>query len=249
MMLLELDDYERAFIEKKKEVTPDSELIILEILRLFDNCIKKALTSVDSATSSDDIKKLIDFMDRSGSYNQFYELWDKQLGTTIGRFKFTKRNLIHIFLPIFLEEIEGPLKKQLLLLDYLLELDKGRKVTWPEYIKRGKRHKYILEIVRDGIKLSDRYPEIRNVYSGLKADKTIFYINLVRKCIAHSDYRVEGLDDNLSITFPDPKGDFRLTFDQLCEIMTMTFDLILILHVAIHLGIRRKDSNVQQSRN
>ena len=176
-MLPTLDDYERAFIEKKKEVTSDSEPIIQEVLRLFDNCIKKALTSLETATGSKDIEDLLAFMDRSDSYNRFYELWDRQFGKTIGRFKFSRRNLVHSFLPIFLEEIEGPLKKQLLLIDYLLEIDKGEKVTWPEYTyrltKRGKRHKSILEIVRNGLRLSDEFPEIKNVFSGLIVNKNI----------------------------------------------------------------------------
>lgn len=51
-MVYQLDDYERAFIEKKKEVTPHSESIMQEILKLFDNCIKKALTSLETATGS-----------------------------------------------------------------------------------------------------------------------------------------------------------------------------------------------------
>lgn len=244
-MSLKLDDYERAFIDKKKESSPDSEPLILDLLRLFDSCIRKNLPLVKSATRNEEIKKLVDFFSRSKVYELFYGLWDTQLGKIIEKFTFSKRNLLHIFMPIFLQEMEGPLKKQFLLINYLLEVDQGRKLKWAEYAyktaKRWKKPKFIKEIVNNGVTLSSQYPEIRNMYSGLIVDNKIHYINLVRKCIAHSDYAIEGQENDLRVTFPSSEGNLNLDFKQTLTIMTMTFDLILILHIAIHLGIRRKE--------
>jgi len=250
-MSLQLDDYERAFIDKKKEFSPDCEPLIIDLLRLFDNCIRKDLSLVESATRNGEVKKLVNFFSRSKVYELFYELWDKQLGNVIEKFTFGKRNLLHIFLPIFLQEIEGPLKMQFLLINYLLELDQGRKFKWSEYAykttKQRKIPKFIKEIVNDGVTLSSQYPEIRNMYSGLIVDNKIHYINLIRKCIAHSDYTIEEQENDLMVTFLSSEGNLNWTFKQTCEIMTMTFDLILILHVAIHLGIRRKELKLQHS--
>jgi hypothetical protein len=157
--------------------------------------------------------------------------------------------LLHIFLPVFLQEIEGPLKKQFLLINYLLELDQGRKLKWSEYAykttKPRRKPKFIKEIVDNGVKLSSQYPEIRNMYSGLIVDNKIHYINLIRRCIAHSDYAIDGQENDLMLTFPSSGGNLNLTFEQTCTLMTMTFDLILILQVAIHLGIRRKDARTR----
>jgi len=249
-MSLQLDDYERAFIDKKKEFSPDCEPLIMDLLRLFNNCIRKNLPLVQSATIKGEVKKLVDFFSRSKIYDLFYGLWDKQLGKVIEKFRFNKRNLLHIFLPIFLQEIEGPLKKQFLLINYLLELDQGRKLKWPEYAykttKPRKKPKFIKGIVDNGVKLSSQYPEIRNMYSGLIVDNKIHYINLIRRCIAHSDYTIEGQENDLMLTFPSSGGNLNLTFEQTRTLMTMTFDLILILHVAIHLGIRRKELQLHQ---
>jgi len=217
----------------------------MDLLRLFDNCIRKNLPLVESATRNGEVKKLVDFFCRSKVYDLFYGLWGMQFGKVIGEFTFSKRNLLQIFLPIFLQEIEGPLKKQFLLINYLLELDQGRKLKWSEYAykttKPRKIPKFIKEIVNNGVTLSSRYPEIRNMYSGLIVDNKIHYINLIRKCIAHSDYAIEGQDNDLRVTFPSSEENLNLTFKQTRQLMTMTFDLILILHVAIHLGIRRKE--------
>jgi len=250
-MSLKLDAYERVFIDKKKEFSPDCEPLIMDLLKLFDNCIRKNLPLVKSATRNGEVKKLVDFFSRSKVYDLFYGVWDKQLGKIIEKFTFSKRNLLHIFLPIFLQEIEGPLKKQFLLINYLLELDQGRKLKWSEYAykttKPRKKPKFIKEIVNNGVTLSSQYPEIRNMYSGLIVDNKIHYINLIRKCIAHSDYTIEGQENNLRVTFPSSEGNLNLDFKQICTIMTMTFDLILILHVAIHLGIRRKELKLQHT--
>jgi len=248
-MSLQLDDYEKALIDKKKEFSPDCEPLIVDLLRLFDNCIRKNPSLVESATSNGDVKKLVDFFSRSKVYELFYGLWDKQLGKEVEKFTFSKRNLLHIFLPIFLQEIEGPLKKQFLLINYLLELDQGRKLKWSVYAykatKKRKMPKYIKEIVNEGVTLSSHYPEIKNMYSGLVVDNKIHYINLIRKCIAHSAYLIEGQENDLMVIFPSSEGNLNWAFRQTCEIMTMTFDLILILHVAIHLGIRRKELKLQ----
>jgi hypothetical protein len=242
---MNIDNYERLFIDKNIKVSPNSEKIILDILLLFNNCLKKDLKSVNSATRSDGLINLIDLMNRSKSYGLLYELWDKQFGKTCERFNFSKENLVYIFLPIFLQEIEGPLKRQLLMLNYLLELDKGKKVVWSDYAYKRtvpkKKHKFIWDIINDGLTLSDSYPEIRNIFSGLIVDNNKPYINLVRRCIAHSDYKINKNNNDLTIIFPNHDKDFILSFNQFCGIMTMTFDLISILHTAFHLGIRRKD--------
>lgn len=121
---------------------------------------------------------------------------------------------------------------QLLFLNYLLELDKGDDVQWPEYVER---YKYIYNVVEHGLKSSNQYPVIKSIYSRLKD-----YINIIRRCIAHSDYKIEESKGELTIIFPNDE-EKSLTFDDLCGIMSMTFDLIRILHIAIHLCIYRKN--------
>jgi hypothetical protein len=243
--LIELDDYERKFIAKKTEASPDAEDIIVDVLKLFDNCIRKNLSRLKSCIQDVEIKKLVDFMDRSKVYEEFISFWSKRFFQEIDEFEFSKINFLHIFLPILLQEIEGPLKRQLLMVNFLLEICKGSDVDWSEYIfKEGKGRKYpkfVRGIVEKGFKLTEHYSEIRNIYFGLKAEENRNLLSLVRNCVAHSDYKVEETDKDLRITFPDPNGeDQNFTFEHVWKLSSV-FDLILILHVALHLGIRRAE--------
>jgi hypothetical protein len=241
-----LDEYEDLFIEKKLEHVGEAKSfqrsLILECLELFQCCIDgKSKDKVVELCSDELIKRMINLLDRSTFYENLYGFWDNKLVSKNPEI-FTIENAIHTFYPIYCQEIEGPLKNSLLVLDFILRILKGKEeLTWSNFkhIKtKGTdyRGKYITEVLNNLKESSENTNCIKEVVKGLNSDP--LRIKILRNAGAHSDYVYNKHNDSIMINFESRKPVI-ITAMSFLEIFSMTEDLLKILHLIIHLGCRR----------
>src|SRR5574341_2221090 len=175
-----LDEYENLFIEKKLEYVGDAKSfqrsLILECLELFQCCIdSKSKDKVVELCSDELITRMINYLDRSTFYESLFVFWDKKLVSKNPEI-FTIENAIHTFYPIYCQEIEGPLKNSLLVIDFILRILKRKKeLTWSnfKYIKTERnelRNKYITEVLNSLKDSSKNTNYIKEIVKGLNSD-------------------------------------------------------------------------------
>ncbi|WP_287583043.1 hypothetical protein [Candidatus Borrarchaeum sp.] len=227
------------FIDKNKikdkivEKHPDSKPIVDDMVRLFENCIKKNFNEINFIPQDESVKTLLYFISRSETYREFLKLWDTSFGKKIDGLTFNKRNFLDIFLPIFLQEIEGPLKRQLSVITFLLGIDEGIKVTWAESTQE-----FLSNLITKGLAYADNYPAIKTIFEELTAGNQLF--RLIRNCIAHSDYFIVVQDMNVWVVFFDRKRKIppqKFTFERLWNGLDWTLTLIEILHAIVYICI------------
>lgn len=244
--MINLDDYEIHFIENKLESVGNGKgfqkALILECLELFQSCTDSIYKNKVIELCSDElISRMIDFVERSTFYENLFIFWDRKLTSKNPGF-FTIENAIHTFYPIYCQEVEGPLKNSLLVIDFILRISKGKmKLTWSnyKYIKMKNdelRFKYITEVL-DTLKESSKNTNfIKEVIKGLNSPPLT--IRILRNAGAHSNY-VYNKDKDIIIISPESNEPIEITALDFLEIFSMTEDLIKILHLIIHLGCRR----------
>jgi hypothetical protein len=227
------------FIDKNKikdkivEKYPNSKPIVDDMVRLFEKCIKKNFNEINFIPQDESVKTLLYFLFRSETYREFLKLWDTSFGKKIDGLTFNKRNFLDIFLPIFLQEIEGPLKRQLSVITFLLGIDQGDNVTWAELTQE-----FLGSLITKGLGYTNDYPAIETIFEELTAENQLF--RLIRNCIAHSDYFIVEKDMNVWVVFLDRKRENppqEFTFERLWNGLDWTLTLIEILHAIVYICI------------
>jgi len=233
--VIKLDVYEDLFIEKKLECVGTAKSfqksLILECLELFQYCIdSKSKDKVIELCSDELIKRMINYVDRSTFYENLFIFWDNKLASKNPEI-FTIENAIHTFYPIYCQEIEGPLKNSLLVLDFILRLKRKEEPTWSNFkykiTKRDEiRIKYITEILNDLKDSSNNTNCIKEVVKGLNSDP--LRIKILRNAGAHSDYVYNKDNDSIMINF-ESREPVIITALSFLKIFPMTEDLLKIL--------------------
>ena len=181
---------------------------------------------------------IIGFIRRSTFYDNFYAFWDNKLSSKEDLEIFSIENAVHTFYPIFVEEIKGPLKKSLLIFDYLLRIASGEKLKWSEFQfnKKG-GNKYITDIVKS-IEHSCRDTRyLKAVIEGLNPPNDPLKLMFLRNAGAHSNYRIINQNDKIWIEIAQIKE--KIPAMVFLGLYSMTIDLIVMLNIMIHLGYRR----------
>ncbi|CAG0981985.1 MAG: hypothetical protein MPEBLZ_02145 [Candidatus Methanoperedens nitroreducens] len=243
--MINLDKYENLFIEKKLEHVGEAKSfqksLILECLELFQCCLdSKSKDKLIELWSDELITRMINYVDRSIFYENLFIFWDKKLVSKNSNI-FTIENAIHTFYPIFCQEIEGPLKNCLLVVDFILRVKGKEELTWSnfKYKKNNKRtnnYKYIPEILSSLEGSSKNTKFIKEVVNGLNSDP--LKIRTLRNAGAHSNY-IYYKDINSIMIYSENSEAVKIPAMSFLQLFSMTEDLLTIFHLIIHLGCRR----------
>lgn len=239
----QLDRYEINFINKKIENLPKKvgdfqKALFFEGLEIFQKCIDDYQSKVEESYNVDLISNIIDFIRRSTFYDNFYAFWDNKLSSKEDPEIFSIENVVHTFYPIFVEEIEGPLKKSLLIFDYLLRIASGEKLKWSkfQFNKKGV-NKYIPDIVTSIEHSCGNTRYLKAVIEGLNPPNDPLKLKFLRNAGAHSNYRIINQNDKIWIEIAQIEEKIPAMF--FLGLYSMTIDLIVMLNIMIRLGYRR----------
>lgn len=236
-----LDEYEIVFINKKIESLTEEnaefqKYIIFEGIELFNRCISNRKEKLKEIFDPNLISYLIDFVDRSTFFDLLYIFWDKKLQGKEDAEIFSLKNSLYNFYPILVMEIEGPLKKLLLIMDFVLKIDSGEQLEWSKF---KFKYKYISNIIKNIEKSSKNSQYISKVIEGLNPPNNPINISILRNAGAHSNYRIIEENNKQYIEIEIEKGKVKIESIELLGFYSMTTDLIKILNIIVHLGLRR----------
>jgi hypothetical protein len=236
-----LDNYEIIFINKKIESLTDENAdfqksIIFEGIELFQRCIKNKKQKIKEIYDQNLILYLTDFVERATFFDSLYAFWDKKLTAKEDSEIFSFKNAVHNFYPIFVMEIEGPLKKLLLIIDFVLRIDSGKQLDWSKF---QFKYRYIPEVIQSIASSSKNSQHINEIIEGLNPPNHPINITILRNAGAHSNYKVIEENKKQYVEIEDKKGHVKIELNEFLGLYSMTTDLIKLLSIIVHLGLRR----------
>ena len=250
-----LDTYEIELINKKLagwdyDVADFQKSVIFEALDIFQKCIDNQNEKINEIYCDESIKHLIKHVDRSIFYTSLYDFWSQKITAEEHVDIFSLKNAVHNFYPIFVEEIEGPLKKLLKTFDFILRIDNGENLDW---LKFNSKKKYITNVVTSIQESSKNTQYISEIIEGLnpstqtinssnqpiKPPKQSIKIKILRNAGAHSNYQVITENNMQYVEIENSNNLIKIELNDFLGLYSMTTDLILLLNIIIHLGLRR----------
>jgi hypothetical protein len=244
-----LDDYDRAFIEarKRRAGTADKaefdEAVLNASVRIFECAMEKRPEHVRRFLYAAPRLQIgmIQHIPRSTYYERMLTKFDGAFAAAREGKSFDPDlswpNAAFTFIPWIAQELEGPVKKTLHVVGWAIQLCHDGVMEWQDFLEK---FRYLSGAIR-GIKGNICSPGAWWKFAdGLQPDDHPLKAVFVRNAASHSDYLVKGdtLDAG-SVEFAEGDEVVEVPAGDLLSLLPLVEDLVGLLNVALHLGLRR----------
>lgn len=233
---------EKTVLKALKQTRPAVYPIVAQLIEVFEDAARRSPRAVSPIYNQELISVLTDLVERSAFYENLYDYWRKKLGSTDDKVEYSFANAIHLFSAILLQEIEGPLKIELQIANFLMEIANGNQAKWPDYqYKKGSRGqtKGIDHIVTRGLVLSVDYREIFWMFRAMKGGGDYLPFKLLRNVLGHSTYQILSRGGRIVVMLKAGKLSREIEAREYLSVLTGVQDLIRGLHVGVYLILRK----------
>jgi hypothetical protein len=238
------DDYERLFLDKIKERSPGVFPAICDCLRLFERSRSKAPIKTNSLGRPELAAQMGLYVQRSFFYEMSYDLFGAHMAVDRTSSIYSKVNAVHVFGPFLLQELEGPLKKQLGIIHFLLGLTRDEDLDWPNCMYTdmtvGRQHT-VGHLVDQIIFRASDFGDLRKDMEVFKGSAMQLDFDVVRNALGHSDYLVLPSERGLKVHLEAGDKTQEMDIDEFLTVFTGVQDLVRGLHTAILVIIHRLD--------
>jgi hypothetical protein len=120
----------------------------------------------------------------------------------------------------------------------------GKIITWEEYSKilrnDGSRTKKMLSnSINEARAVFQPGTPLFELIDGFDPKDHDIRVPVIRNSIAHSNWIFVPSDKTFNIRFFTETGHFDIEYNELIHMMQITQDLVSLLNISMHLGIRR----------
>jgi hypothetical protein len=228
-----------------KEKSPDVYPVTRDCIKLFESAYAKAPSEVSSFYTPNLLRRMALYVDRSIFYFDLYNLWGATMAIDRSSSLYNMRSVVHVFGPLLLQELEGPLKAVLGITHFLLGVDNRESLRWPDCLYRnaadrasGKQHA-LGHLIRQIESRAGRYPHIVETMVAFKREEEKLDFDVLRNSLGHSDYFLLKEGGKLVVHLEAGKNSQQIEVEEFLSVYTGIRDLVRGLNVSVNLMMHR----------